>query len=235
MAKRCTEIQKPNGKTTPEVTSKSHQAWDASPKPCLTNWAHPFHRGETPKLELHQFPEWKTWGLERGTYQNASRCQDDVPDAVFLILQYLVFFRVEVQAGADKEKVSRWKRFLAAAKGNLSPILCHSPEFRSWVSGRVWCGTALEKSLNLLLFQRRHGERSWAFHQAKGPCRATCPWSDPGWAPQIATGQDFALLCPPKLNKKYEEIERWLLFSVSWEGNTEGSCFNNCAHSPWGV
>ena len=47
----------------------------------------------------------------------------------------------------EKKKVSRWKRFLAAAKDNLSPILCHSPEFWSWVSGRVWCGTALEKSL----------------------------------------------------------------------------------------
>lgn len=104
MAKRCTEIQKPNGKTAPEVTSKYHQAWDASPKRCLTNWAHPFHRGETPKLELHQFPKWKTWGFERGTYQNASRCQDDVPDTVFLILQYLVFLRVEVQTGADKRR-----------------------------------------------------------------------------------------------------------------------------------
>ena len=73
MAKKCPETQNANGKTAPDMPSKSHQAWDTSPKQCLTN-RDPFSllQGETPKQELHQSPNRK--------HQEALRCTSgDLP------------------------------------------------------------------------------------------------------------------------------------------------------------
>ena len=66
MANRCPEIHNTNGKTAPDVTSKSHQAWDTSPKQRLTNREKP--------------PNWNSISPQNRKQQEALRCTSgDLP------------------------------------------------------------------------------------------------------------------------------------------------------------
>ena len=103
-------------------------------------------------------------------------------DALFLILQYLVFLRVQVQVGADKRRKvsSRQKRPWQLQRANSLPFssTAWSPCRVSGL-GVIWarpCGresVTSEKALNPLLFQRK--ERSWVFDPAFDPLQGHLP------------------------------------------------------------
>jgi len=61
-------------------------------------------------------------------------------------------------------------------------------------------------------------------------CRKAC--CQPKYWPSLHTEAKWKTW-----RQSWEEIERWLLFSASGDGNTVGSCMKNCASSPppWGI
>ena len=151
MAKRCPEIQKTKWQECPkcdfQVPLSLWHLCKAVPYKlgALSTGRNPWTgTASVPQMENIKRPQGAPWG----TYQNPNGCLN-TPDALFLILQYLVFSQ-EWKLGMTQtreEKVSlRWKK---PCQGSLSPILCcilEGPQQSLWV--RCDWGFALwQKSL----------------------------------------------------------------------------------------